>query len=171
MNCAHWAGIDANRIQSLFEPVTTKIAFAHFGIFRIEAWGSVWAGTFTLTAAAALFAVYEYNAIFTLLHGAGRAYLNAGRLQAMVASQRNVIGKYILLPGVLRQGIPVSTPIFQYLAPWIGNGDAMIINAGRHTGLAAATGCQINKKGRLFHLRLSLYLRGLYAADCLWQAA
>jgi len=82
---AECATLNAGRLQAFGNPVVAEIAFVGDLVFRVEEPHAVGASHDAVAAADAPFPIYKDHAVVRLVRCADRAYLDAGRVIALIA--------------------------------------------------------------------------------------
>src|SRR5450759_457862 len=107
---ANWTNLDASRLQPLGNAVVTPGALVGDVLFLIEEARAVRASLHAILAADAVSMIDDDDAILGFVGRAGRTYLHAGRIRAVIAQLRHKEG--LLDIGVL---VPVGETIFALL--------------------------------------------------------
>lgn len=149
---AFGAAFDADGIESLRRAVETPVALRHLALLRVELRHAVRTGLRAESAADALRFVDDDETVFGALHmGLGRTHLDAGRLSAFVAADRNVVGEDVLTPGAVLVFLPAPAFHFENAAEVKPRGRPVLVGARDGTRAAARAAGDVNVEAFLCH--------------------
>ncbi|VAU68952.1 Uncharacterised protein [Klebsiella pneumoniae] len=170
---AQRAGFDADGLFAVRHPAVAAVALGHVAFGGIVLRRAVRAGHVAVATADADILVHHHKTVVTLVHCPARADLGAGRIFAVVAGNRQVIGEDILMPDAVIL-LPVAARVFINTTEANVRGQIFVILAGQLAGFAPGAAAGINKKSILGCHRLILMpsrsAPGSCAAGCLSPA-
>ncbi len=125
-------------------PAVAAVALGHVAFGGIVLRRAVRAGHVAVATADADILVHHHKTVVALVHCPARADLGAGRIFAVVAGNRQVIGEDILMPDAVIL-LPVAARVFINTPEADLRGQVFVILAGQLAGFAPGAAAGIKK--------------------------
>src|SRR5690606_35348414 len=105
------AGLYADRLFAVCHAGVAAVALGHMPFGGVVLRGTVRTGHVAVATADADIFIHHHKPVVTLVHRPARADLGARRVFAVVAGNRQVVGKHVLVPDTV-VFLPVTARVF-----------------------------------------------------------